>query len=125
MNCPQCGAAVKDGKFCNYCGAKLPDDVKRTEIRIEKQIEDVAEIRRADYETAESRLRQQKMAAELRGKKVRRISCLAIIVLAVLLMGQMMIFKTSPLGNILPVFIVIGAIFMLFYVIYLLITGKW
>lgn len=121
MNCPQCGAAVKEGKFCNYCGAKLPDDVKRTEIRIE----DVAEIRRADYETAESRLRQQKMAAELRAKKTRRVSCLTIIALAIVLDAMMMVFKFAPFGMGFPIFLSITASFVFFYVIYLLVTGKW
>lgn len=32
MNCPNCGAAIKEGKFCNYCGAKLPDDTQHIEV---------------------------------------------------------------------------------------------
>lgn len=66
MKCPQCGAEVREGKFCNYCGASLPDDTKRVEVKIDKRIEDVAEVRRAEYEAKESELRQKKMKKELR-----------------------------------------------------------
>lgn len=66
MKCPQCGAEVREGKFCNYCGASLPDDTKRVEVKIDKRIEDVAEVRRAEYEAKESELRQKKMKKDLR-----------------------------------------------------------
>ena len=71
MNCPSCGAVVKEGKFCNYCGAKLPDDTKRVEVKIEKRIEDVAEVKRASYEEKESELRQKQMKRDLRKGKVK------------------------------------------------------
>lgn len=81
MNCPNCGAVVKEGKFCNYCGAKLPDDTKHVEVNIQKKIEDVAEIKRAEYETEESKLRQKKMKKDLRGHKVKWIVCGALLIL--------------------------------------------
>lgn len=59
MNCPNCGAAVKEGNFCNYCGAKLIEDPKRIEVKIDKRIEDIAELRRVEYEEQESRIRQR------------------------------------------------------------------
>ena len=59
MRCPSCGAAVKEGNFCNYCGAKLTEDPKRIEVKIDKRIEDVAELRRVEYEEQESRIRQR------------------------------------------------------------------
>lgn len=63
VKCPNCGSAVKDeGKFCSYCGAKLPDDTKRVEVKIDN----TAEIKRAEYEEQESKLRQKKMERELR-----------------------------------------------------------
>lgn len=71
MNCPSCGAVVKEGKFCNYCGAKLPDDTKRVEVKIEKRIEDIAEVKRAAYEEKESELRQKQMKRDLRKGKVK------------------------------------------------------
>ncbi len=73
MNCPNCGAVIKEGKFCNYCGAKLPDDTKRVEVNINKRIEDVAEIKRAEYETEESKLRRRQMKQDLRRGTFRRI----------------------------------------------------
>ena len=73
MKCPQCGAEVREGKFCNYCGASLPDDTKRVEVKIDKRIEDVAEVRRAEYEAKESELRQKKMKKELRQNKTLKI----------------------------------------------------
>ena len=66
MNCPHCGAVIKEGKFCNYCGAKLPDDTKRVEVKIDKRIEDVAEVKRAEYEEKESALRQKQMKRDLK-----------------------------------------------------------
>lgn len=84
MNCPNCGAAIKDGKFCNYCGAKLPDDTKRVEVKIDKRIEDIAEVRRAQYEEQESKLRQKQMKRDLRKGKVKWTICGIIFLLGIL-----------------------------------------
>lgn len=40
VKCTECGASIQDdSKFCNYCGAKLPEeakiDLKKREFRIE------------------------------------------------------------------------------------------
>ena len=68
--CPQCGSPItSEGKFCSYCGAKIPDDVFRAEIRID----DTAEIQRAQYETEESKLRQKQTEREFKVRKVRWI----------------------------------------------------
>lgn len=33
IKCPNCGAGIdSDGKFCKYCGVKLPDDTQRVEV---------------------------------------------------------------------------------------------
>ena len=64
MNCPNCGAAVKEGSFCNYCGAKLIADPRRVEIKIDQRIEDIAELKRAEYEEQESRIRQRRAIEE-------------------------------------------------------------
>lgn len=45
MNCPACGAPITDdARFCSYCGAKLPDNTQRIEIRSEIKIEDTAKL---------------------------------------------------------------------------------
>ncbi len=125
MNCPNCGAVVKEGKFCNYCGAKLPDDTKRVEVNINKRIEDVAEMKRADYENEESKLRQKQEARKYRANTAKRITCLvvfaicAIVVLIGILGGSKAI---DPVAMLFAIFV--GA-FMLIYTVLLLITGKW
>ncbi len=93
MKCPQCGAEVREGKFCNYCGASLPDDTKRVEVKIDKRIEDVAEVRRAEYEAKESELRQKKMKKELRQGKVLKFFGITIGV------GFAMILLCGPILN--------------------------
>lgn len=80
-NCPNCGSPIKtDGKFCTYCGAKLPDDVKRVEVKIDN----TAEIARAEYEAQESQLRQKKMKRELRKEQMRPYVTLAKVLSGVL-----------------------------------------
>ena len=33
IKCPNCGAGIdSDGKFCKYCGTKLPDNTQKFEI---------------------------------------------------------------------------------------------
>lgn len=125
MNCPNCGAAVKEGKFCNYCGAKLPDDTKRIEVNINKKIEDVAEIKRAEYETQESELWRRKEAREYRSRTVKRWVCLILLAInaGLVLYG----FITHPVGPMafLSAIGIFAGIFMLIYILWQLISGKW
>lgn len=67
VKCTECGASIQDdSKFCKYCGAKIvPDQTKKIEVKIDN----TAEIRRAEYEEKESKLRQIKMERELRKEK--------------------------------------------------------
>lgn len=67
VKCTECGASIQDdSKFCKYCGAKVvTEDLKRVEVKIDN----TAEIKRAEYEERESRLRQIKMERELRKEK--------------------------------------------------------
>lgn len=129
MNCPNCGAVVKEGRFCNYCGAKLPDDTKRVEVNINKRIEDVAEMKRADYETDESKLKQIQMKRELRGRTTRRWSCLIGLGLCIIFFVIAFGFDGKGMAgngvNVLLGFIsVLGGIPLLIYIIVLLIRGK-
>ena len=62
MNCPGCGAAVTDeSKFCNYCGAKLPEipkeDKKRREFRFELSNE--SGVKRAQIKKERERQQQE------------------------------------------------------------------
>lgn len=84
VNCPNCGSAIKDnGKFCSYCGAKLPDDTKRVEVKIDN----VAEVKRAEYEEKESRLRQKRMERDLKREKRKPYFTLAKILSIVIPFG--------------------------------------
>lgn len=125
MNCPNCGAAVKEGKFCNYCGAKLPDDTKRVEVNINKKIEDVAEIKRAEYETRESELWRRKEEREYRSRTVKRWACLILLAInaGLVLYG----FIARPIGT-MAFFSAIGifaGVFVLIYILWQLISGRW
>lgn len=125
MHCPNCGSPVKEGRFCNYCGAKLPDDTTRVEVNVNKRIEDVAEMKRADYETEESKLRQKQEARKYKARSTRRISILVLLVISVI--GAVIGIVTNPKGDlaILVVFAIVVAAFMVVYTIALLISGKW
>lgn len=82
VKCTECGASIQDdSKFCKYCGAKIEDkNLKRVEVKIDN----TAEIKRAEYEEKESRLKQIKMERELRKEK-RRPYVIAAKVLSVVL----------------------------------------
>ena len=83
MKCPDCGAPIlDDSRFCSHCGAKLDDGVKRTEININKRIADVAEIRRAGYEEAESKIRQRKETIKEKQNKAKHWTCYILIALS-------------------------------------------
>ena len=88
FKCPDCGASLTDdSRFCKYCGAKIDDGVKRMEIKIDKRVEDVAEVRRASYEEKESLLRQKKMKCDMRKGRIKTfffLGCLAITVITFL-----------------------------------------
>ena len=84
--CSQCGAPVtSDGKFCPHCGAKVDDGVQRAEIKIDN----VAEVKRADYEAQESLLRQKRMKSEMLRKRMQWIfaGTLAVIGVVLLIIG--------------------------------------
>ena len=57
FKCPDCGASIsEDSQFCKYCGAKIDDGVKRSEINvnIHKKIEDVGNIKWAELAEKEA-----------------------------------------------------------------------
>lgn len=125
MKCPSCGSPVKEGRFCNYCGAKLPDDTTRVEVNVNQRIEDVAEMKRADYETEESKLRQKQELRKYKAHSTRRIAILVLLAISVI--GAIIGIVTNPKGNlaILVVFFIVLAAFMVVYTVALLISGKW
>lgn len=125
MKCPDCGAPIlSDSRFCSHCGAKLDDGVKRVEVNIHKRIEDIAEIKRAGYEEKESELRQKKAGMDVNSRRIKRWSCLILLGLCALMLLYILIFPASSFS----IFCVIGACslpFLLGYIIYQLVTGKW
>ena len=126
MNCPNCGAVIKEGKFCNYCGAKLPDDTKRVEVNISKRIEDAAEMKRADYEADESRLRQREERARLNARKTKRVSSLIILAICIVCFGISFLFKTGSAAMLICMMTGIWVGLPLFiWILFQLVTGKW
>lgn len=89
FKCPDCGASLTDdSRFCKYCGAKIDDGVKRSEIKIDinKRIEDVAEIKRAEREERESLRRERKEKAQTIGKWIRRGFLIALLVASLIML---------------------------------------
>lgn len=106
FKCPNCGASIaEDSQFCKYCGAKIDDGVKRSEININKRIEDVAEMKRADFEERESALRVRKMERELRQQKISRITILILFGLSILGAILSMVFREYDRNSLTMVFI--------------------
>ena len=78
IKCPQCGATIQDdGKFCKYCGAKLPEEpsqkqeLKRHEILIERI--NHTKIRREEIKKEREKQAQEaelKRLEELRKKEI-------------------------------------------------------
>lgn len=76
IKCPECGAIItNESKFCNYCGARIEDGTKRVEVKIDKRVEDVAEVKRATYEEKESLIRQKTMKREIRLSRIKLGIC--------------------------------------------------
>lgn len=89
FKCPDCGASLTDdSRFCKYCGAKIDDGVKRSEVKIDinKRIEDVAEIKRAEREERESLRRERKEKAQTIGKWIRRGFLIALLVASLIML---------------------------------------
>ena len=122
MNCPNCGSPVKEGRFCNYCGAKLPDDTTRVEVNVNQRFENVAEIKRTEYESAESKRREEE---RLKARSTKRKACIVLAVVLSLITIIGIIIK--PDGGIKAAFAssMILAFMVIAYIIYQMITGKW
>lgn len=74
FKCPDCGASITDdSKFCKYCGAKIDDGTKRIEVKIDKHIEDAAEMKRASYEEKALEHQIKKENREYRHAKIKWI----------------------------------------------------
>ena len=128
FKCPDCGATLKDdSQFCNYCGAKIDDGVKRMEIKIDKRIEDVAEVKRAGYEEKESAMRIRKAEAEFKGRKVKRITALVLLVFCSISFVLTIINWNKPSGPFGWVHALgsIGFFFILGFIIHQLLKVKW
>lgn len=126
FKCPDCGATLtEDSRFCKYCGAKIDDGVKRVEVKIDKRVEDVAEVRRATYEERESDLRVKQMEQQLRTKKIKRAIMLSIAsvgcVMTAISFG-LHVENTYILPTLLAM--ILGPLFLILIVVQL-VQGKW
>lgn len=116
VKCTECGASIQDdSKFCKYCGAKIVDEnLKRVEVKIDN----TAEIKRAEYEEKESRLRQKKMERELRKEKLKPYVVTAKFLSVIVPFGCCFLINSGkPLSLITP--IVIGSIFFIIWMVQL------
>ena len=128
FKCPDCGASIsEDSQFCKYCGAKIDDGIRRSEITINKRIEDVAEIKRADFEERESALRVRKMERELRQQKISRISILILFGLFFLATILSIVFRDYDRDTLTILFILflIGTLSVGAKIVSKLIKGDW
>ena len=85
IKCTECGASVQDdSKFCNYCGAKIPEeakiDIKKREFRFETinhakiRREELKAVREEAKAKAEiERLEKLKQLRQEENKSERRI----------------------------------------------------
>lgn len=106
FKCPDCGATLTDdSKFCKYCGAKIDDGVKRVEVNVNKRIEDLAEMRRAEREERESLRREKKEKAATVWKWTK-----VAIVLIVLCVGAGLMLTGDQTYMMNGFFLIIGAI---------------
>ena len=126
FKCPDCGATLTDdSRFCKYCGAKIDDGVKRVEVKIDKRIEDVADVRRVSYEERESDLRVKQMQQQLKAKKAKRIMMLSVFIVCAVFAAISFGFHMEN-ALILPTLIAttVGPVFLILIVAQL-IQGKW
>lgn len=126
FKCPDCGATLTDdSRFCKYCGAKIDDGVKRVEVKIDKRIEDVADVRRVSYEERESDLRVKQMQQQLKAKKAKRIMMLSVLIVCTVFAAISFGFHMEN-ALILPTLIAttVGPVFLILIVAQL-IQGKW
>jgi len=126
FKCPDCGATLTDdSRFCKYCGAKIDDGVKRVEVKIDKRIEDVADVRRVSYEERESDLRVKQMQQQLKAKKAKRIMMLSVFIVCAVFAAISFGFHLEN-ALILPTLIAttVGPVFLILVVVQL-IQGKW
>lgn len=91
IKCSQCGAALTDNsKFCNYCGAKLPEEVqedkKRREFRFEFNNEN--SVRKAEIraQRERERLRYAEAMREKQMEENRRFGKRLFIMIGILLL---------------------------------------
>ena len=125
MKCPSCGSPVKEGRFCNYCGAKLPDDTTRVEVNVNQRIEDVAEIKRAELESVESQLRLKHEEERLKAKLTKRKACIVLAVVLSLIAIIGIIVKSDGSIKAASGSAMILAFMMIAYIVYQMISGKW
>ena len=124
FKCPDCGASLTDdSRFCKYCGAKIDDGVKRAEIKIE----DVAEIKRANYEEQESLLFQKRILSEAKRQKAKRITALVLLVVCALPTLYLFVFnpKNGAILAQLAAFTAVGFIAIAGFIVMQLLKGKW
>lgn len=123
MVCSQCGAVVKEGRFCNYCGARLPDDTNRVEIKVERRFENAAELKRLELEEQEILHRREE---EKQKKMIRRRAMLLTFIISALFLLVVLLFRikdTVVLTFALCAGLLAGLTLMM--ILYAMVSGKW
>ena len=106
-NCQVCGAPITDdARFCSHCGAKLPDNTQRIEVKSEIKFEDTAKLEevRLRYELEEKK-RKEKSESKRSGSRYIKIKlwvswliCIATMCVAMMLYDPIPI-RNNPLST--------------------------
>lgn len=105
IKCPNCGAGIDgDGKYCKYCGNKLPDDTEQKRI----EINDIAQVEMAKLER--ERFEMIKAEKEKR-QKVKRIKHVLMVCIWLAVVSGFFILDMSWLGK---VYYIIGGLLVFF-----------
>ena len=101
-HCPTCGAPITDdARFCSHCGAKLPDNIQRIELKSEIKYEDTARLEevRLKYELEEKK-RQEKSESKRSGIRFIKIKLWVSWLISIATMCvAMMLYDPIPIKN--------------------------
>ena len=117
--CPSCGAGILEGsgKFCSFCGALLPDDIHRAELKIEN----VSDMARLEFEREQARKQEEKEKKAKKAKIIRSMS--SVVVPGIMLfVGWVFSKLDGTLNRLSGTIMMIGGAFMFLGVLSLLLT---
>ena len=80
IKCPECGANMdSEGSFCKYCGAKIPDDVKKMAL----EINDLAQMEKVKLEREKFEYEKAQLHKKNRANRIKIIVGICFVVAAI------------------------------------------